>query len=116
SLSLRTPILPSCFKIVLLPRISTLPLHDALPIFNRRDARGPTLQQAIGEAAGRCSEIEAVLSARIDGEGLERSRELNTAARHVRSEEHTSELQSPYDLVCRLLLELKKCGGCSQAE
>src|SRR5437867_8066365 len=25
-----------------------------------------------------------------------------------RSEEHTSELQSPYDLVCRLLLENKK--------
>src|SRR6266705_6154098 len=24
-----------------------------------------------------------------------------------RSEEHTSELQSPYDLVCRLLLEIK---------
>src|SRR5437867_6491259 len=27
---------------------------------------------------------------------------------HFRSEEHTSELQSPYDLVCRLLLEKKK--------
>src|SRR5207248_11710484 len=26
----------------------------------------------------------------------------------VRSEEHTSELQSPYELVCRLLLEKKK--------
>src|SRR5437867_6526934 len=31
---------------------------------------------------------------------------LVVAAR--RSEEHTSELQSPYDLVCRLLLEKKK--------
>src|SRR5438094_4134597 len=34
-----------------------------------------------------------------------------TLARSVaagRSEEHTSELQSPYDLVCRLLLEKKK--------
>src|SRR5438094_2033268 len=30
-----------------------------------------------------------------------------TRATH-RSEEHTSELQSPYDLVCRLLLEKKK--------
>src|SRR5207248_6300980 len=33
------------------------------------------------------------------------------ARRHdggARSEEHTSELQSPYDLVCRLLLEKKK--------
>src|SRR5260221_5695057 len=36
----------------------------------------------------------------------------------ARSEEHTSELQSHSDLVCRLLLEKKKknnhlCGGCS---
>src|SRR5437867_8741130 len=29
-------------------------------------------------------------------------------AHYIRSEEHTSELQSPYDLVCRLLLEKKK--------
>src|SRR5207248_7534665 len=34
-----------------------------------------------------------------------------------RSEEHTSELQSPYDLVCRLLLEKKKTKkfGCCYA-
>src|SRR5207248_8377347 len=31
-----------------------------------------------------------------------------STARSTRSEEHTSELQSPYDLVCRLLLEKKK--------
>src|SRR5207248_6541063 len=31
-----------------------------------------------------------------------------SAAAIERSEEHTSELQSPYDLVCRLLLEKKK--------
>src|SRR5438094_2829141 len=31
-----------------------------------------------------------------------------TGAPDLRSEEHTSELQSPYDLVCRLLLEKKK--------
>src|SRR5256885_8382143 len=30
------------------------------------------------------------------------------AAVHARSEEHTSELQSPCNLVCRLLLEKKK--------
>src|SRR6266705_2678369 len=30
------------------------------------------------------------------------------ARRNRRSEEHTSELQSPYDIVCRLLLEKKK--------
>src|SRR5437867_9080413 len=29
-------------------------------------------------------------------------------AEQLRSEEHTSELQSPYDIVCRLLLEKKK--------
>src|SRR2546426_5810424 len=29
--------------------------------------------------------------------------------RRTRSEEHTSELQSPCNLVCRLLLEKKKC-------
>src|SRR5207248_7662389 len=32
----------------------------------------------------------------------------NTRPSGPRSEEHTSELQSPYDLVCRLLLEKKK--------
>src|SRR5437868_9661661 len=30
------------------------------------------------------------------------------AGQHARSEEHTSELQSRFDLVCRLLLEKKK--------
>src|SRR5438094_2847840 len=34
--------------------------------------------------------------------------DATTIARALRSEEHTSELQSPYDLVCRLLLEKKK--------
>src|SRR5258706_10660476 len=33
-------------------------------------------------------------------------------AYHVRSEEHTSELQSLTNLVCRLLLEKKKEDGC----
>src|SRR5437867_7369646 len=32
----------------------------------------------------------------------------NSSRRRLRSEEHTSELQSPYELVCRLLLEKKK--------
>src|SRR5699024_12237164 len=38
-------------------------------------------------------------------------RRIRTAAcgtTHARSEEHTSELQSRFDLVCRLLLEKKK--------
>src|SRR5438094_4065386 len=34
--------------------------------------------------------------------------EADVALALERSEEHTSELQSPYDLVCRLLLEKKK--------
>src|SRR2546426_5458076 len=34
--------------------------------------------------------------------------QLFRGSRHARSEEHTSELQSPCNLVCRLLLEKKK--------
>src|SRR5437868_8012536 len=34
--------------------------------------------------------------------------ELGGSHLHLRSEEHTSELQSRFDLVCRLLLEKKK--------
>src|SRR5690348_18084184 len=34
--------------------------------------------------------------------------QFHACARKVRSEEHTSELQSPVHLVCRLLLEKKK--------
>src|SRR5256885_4703805 len=36
----------------------------------------------------------------------------HTSDGRVRSEEHTSELQSPCNLVCRLLLEKKKRGSC----
>src|SRR5207248_11206655 len=38
----------------------------------------------------------------------QRSATCSPRAVSIRSEEHTSELQSPYDLVCRLLLEKKK--------
>src|SRR2546427_5524393 len=37
-------------------------------------------------------------------------------AERMRSEEHTSELQSQSNLVCRLLLEKKKSVGLSQAQ
>src|SRR5256885_11712414 len=37
-----------------------------------------------------------------------RVRDVRSGSEHVRSEEHTSELQSPCNLVCRLLLEKKK--------
>src|SRR5438034_7648517 len=64
--------------------ISTLSLHDALPIYGDGDAH----------RADRA-----------------RSGRAHSAARRrpgARSEEHTSELQSHSDLVCRLLLEKKK--------
>src|SRR2546426_3396337 len=41
-------------------------------------------------------------------EVLERDRPVSAAHQSDRSEEHTSELQSPCNLVCRLLLEKKK--------
>src|SRR5206468_11145256 len=96
--------------------ISTLSLHDALPIYIpnpasliESDIVGPVigagaefvpLQQQIVQQAGRAEP--------------ERRRMQPGCARHlvdhhqVRSEEHTSELQSRSDLVCRLLLEKKK--------
>src|SRR5438067_11284109 len=66
--------------------IYTLSLHDALPICYR---------------------------ATLVGSRAPRARQLRSAPRTggvlpARSEEHTSELQSRFDLVCRLLLEKKK--------
>src|SRR5437773_3597921 len=40
--------------------------------------------------------------------GIRSSRSRGSPGRAGRSEEHTSELQSHHDLVCRLLLEKKK--------
>src|SRR5256885_6843565 len=67
--------------------IYTLSLHDALPIYGRVVVRR-TLPQALEKGRN-------TLTLRL--EGLD-----------PRSEEHTSELQSPCNLVCRLLLEKKK--------
>src|SRR5437867_6711384 len=44
----------------------------------------------------------------IDQDVVEESNLHRLIGVDYRSEEHTSELQSPYDLVCRLLLETKK--------
>src|SRR5438094_2923188 len=41
-------------------------------------------------------------------DALRRHPDLRDPRHAPRSEEHTSELQSPYDIVCRLLLEKKK--------
>src|SRR5437773_6420225 len=72
------------------PEIYTLSLHDALPILLL--AR-PRRAVPYGNR-----ELDAPRIARAGRRG-------RSAAR---SEEHTSELQSHHDLVCRLLLEKKK--------
>src|SRR2546426_5629604 len=70
--------------------IYTLSLHDALPIW----ACGCAVwSRRVGAGDGRQGDRR---SARPDPEVA------------LRSEEHTSELQSPCNLVCRLLLEKKK--------
>src|SRR5690349_23073562 len=68
----------------------TLSLHDALPIFPRH---------------GAARQLRALLRPRH----LLRGRPRHHAVDGLpgRSEEHTSELQSRRDLVCRLLLEKK---------
>src|SRR5258708_29574253 len=43
----------------------------------------------------------------VKGNGVSSSNKVDTATLQGRSEEHTSELQSPDHLVCRLLLEKK---------
>src|SRR5690348_17684487 len=44
----------------------------------------------------------------ISGYGAKYGRSIGGVINQIRSEEHTSELQSPVHLVCRLLLEKKK--------
>src|SRR3712207_7648286 len=76
--------------------IYTLSLHDALPILDelRPDA------DIVFTAPGRYQEALEHIAVHRWYMGLERGPE-------VRSEEHTSELQSRQYLVCRLLLEKK---------
>src|SRR5437879_13623951 len=73
--------------------IYTLSLHDALPISPKR-----WVSVTLGEGALAGTQIRFA------------ARQAQKAALEVqpRSEEHTSELQSPMYLVCRLLLEKKK--------
>src|SRR5260221_9021549 len=76
--------------------VSGAPLDDDA----RLDAsvRPKTLAEYIGQKRVKENIAIAIEAARSRGEALD----------HVRSEEHTSELQSHSDLVCRLLLEKKK--------
>src|SRR5207244_10755573 len=81
-------------------KIDTLSLHDALPISEHRaaDEEVSRIERAVlhqHRGHGAASFVHTRLQHRGHGAGAERS------------EEHTSELQSPDQLVCRLLLEKK---------
>src|SRR5688500_9269620 len=52
--------------------------------------------------------VEPVVLEEIVGKPLEAALAVTENMSRLRSEEHTSELQSPCNLVCRLLLEKKK--------
>src|SRR5438094_6147160 len=56
---------------------------------------------------GKEKVFQNVYADSADDKGIQFVKELKSKLQ-IRSEEHTSELQSPYDLVCRLLLEKKK--------
>src|SRR5699024_12668121 len=71
--------------------IDPLSLHDALPISLQM-----VMQTGYGIAAPTLEDME-----------LDEPEIIRQGSRY-RSEEHTSELQSRFDLVCRLLLEKKK--------
>src|SRR5205807_10185188 len=96
--------------------LSTLSLHDALPIYF---AGGEHRYDAILDIGGNCrlSHLRRALTPRgrlviVGGETDGRwlggfDRQIRALLLSPRSEEHTSELQSPCNLVCRLLLEKK---------
>src|SRR5690349_23183753 len=81
--------------------IYTLSLHDALPIFGRRRT---------GWIVCRSAQTASTSSPVIVWIRSSQWVPMSATARSARSEEHTSELQSRRDLVCRLLLEKKKVG------
>src|SRR5690349_25000571 len=74
--------------------IYTLSLHDALPFFGAHPPVCGDRQPSTG-----CRQVPGQRA---------RWNYAGTGDRLRRSEEHTSELQSRRDLVCRLLLEKKK--------
>src|SRR5256885_12988822 len=86
--------------------IYTLSLHDALPISLACRVHAQGRRRARHQSAEQETERRGADVAAAHGGGLV-GRELVQADPDVRSEEHTSELQSPCNLVCRLLLEKK---------
>src|SRR5256885_10253444 len=79
------------------------PLFPYTPLF--RSERPAVRDQVDGDEHVEAADHEHHRDERDHGpEGRQRDREEPPA----RSEEHTSELQSPCNLVCRLLLEKKK--------
>src|SRR5690606_40176692 len=87
--------------------IYTLSLHDALPILAHAiSSTHPTAPRRTRSPGRRspCSRSCSVTTATPSS----RNRSGRSSARRRRSEEHTSELQSRENLVCRLLLEKKK--------
>src|SRR5207248_7512726 len=95
------------------PAPSTLSLHDALPISGRlslgkRPCRDRAPANPGAHAQGKVDGATAAAT-RCESVSVPAARDRGrSCAIYFRSEEHTSELQSPYDLVCRLLLEKKK--------
>src|SRR5699024_11281519 len=91
----------------------TLSLHDALPIWRDAHRVRHVLNSRSGHpGAAWCPSMEHAGGA-VGHPGPSGSREHVDTEEHTgggdkRSEEHTSELQSRFDLVCRLLLEKKK--------
>src|SRR5437867_6378162 len=85
--------------------IYTLSLHDALPIFHQKCGTAHfRVWPGEQRKRGGSTRLWFVLNNKILRPRLGRGGQRPSS----RSEEHTSELQSPYDLVCRLLLEKKK--------
>src|SRR5690349_22433951 len=92
------------FKDTATTEIYTLSLHDALPILPVVSERARVEGALGGEGVATASE-HALDRGRA---GLPRADVEHGVDGGHRSEEHTSELQSRRDLVCRLLLEKKK--------
>src|SRR5690606_41874295 len=88
--------------------IYTLSLHDALPIYPQAvrhlDDIDPIKERLVVPVVAECLPL-ALIGVR-QHDAIKRNRAH--AFSGVRSEEHTSELQSRENLVCRLLLEKKK--------